>query len=346
MILSELNKRSREIFRHIVDAYVETGEPVGSKTLSHLLGLSLSPATIRGVMADLEEAGLLYSPHTSAGRVPTDEGLRFFVHGLLEMGDVSPEERDKIAQQCQTKGKSLEQVLEETTTALSGLTRCAGLVIAPKSESVLKHIEFVSLGSGRILVVLITHDGMVENRIVEFPPHTPLPDLTQITNYLNSHLQGLTLSQVRENIQKTLSERQTELDLLSSQVVQEGLAVWGGKEGSSTALIVRGQSHLLQDIRHMEDLERLKSLFDALDTQEDLLSLLDASIQAEGVQIFIGAENRFFHYSGCALIVAPYANETGRVVGAIGVIGPSRMRYQRIIPMVDYTAKLIGKTLS
>lgn len=346
MILSELNKRSREIFRHIVDAYVETGEPVGSKTLSHRLGLSLSPATIRNVMADLEEVGLIYSPHTSAGRVPTDEGLRFFVNGLLEVGDLAPEEQSQLQAQCKAKGKSLEQVLEEATTTLSGLTRCAGLVLAPKSEAILKHIEFVNLGSGRILVILITHDGIVENRILELSPHLPIPDLVQITNYLNAHLQGLTLSEVRAEVAKNLANHQTELDQLSSQVVQEGLAVWGGKEGGSSSLIVRGQSHLLQDVHHLEDLEKLKSLFDALDTQEDLLGLLDGAIGAEGVQIFIGSENQLFQHTGCALIVAPYANESGRVVGAIGVLGPSRMRYQRIIPMVDYTAKLIGKTLS
>jgi heat-inducible transcriptional repressor len=342
--LEELDKRSREVFRHIVDAYVETGEPVGSKSLSGRLSTSLSPATIRNVMAELETAGLLYAPHTSAGRLPTEAGLRLFVHGILEVGDLAPQEQKEIEQLCKATGNSLTDVLEDATKALCGLSRCAGIVLAPKSEAILKHIEFVSLSPGRVLVILITEDGLVENRIIEIPPGTPPSNLIEASNYLSSRLAGKTLKEAKAQVLGELEENKTQLNLLTSKVVEEGLAIWGGK-GSSTSLIIRGQSNLLQDVRHMEELNRVRSLFEALDTQEELLELLDAAIAAEGVQIFIGSENSFFQLSGCSLIVSPYSGDQGRVVGAIGVIGPARLNYSRIIPMVDYTAKLISKRI-
>lgn len=342
--LQELDKRSREIFRHIVDAYVETGEPVGSKSLSDRLGVSLSPATIRNIMAELETAGLLYAPHTSAGRLPTDAGLRLFVHGILEIGDLSPQEQKEIEHHCQVMGKSVPDVLEDATKALSGLSRCAGIVLAPKSEAILKHIEFVTLGPGRVLVILITDDGLVENRIIETPPGIPPSSLIEAGNYLNSRLTGKTLSEAKVQILGELEENRTQLNARSSKVVEDGLAMWAGK-GTATSLIIRGQSNLLQDVRHVEELDRVRALFEALDTQEELLELLDAAIEAEGVQIFIGSESSLFQLSGCSLIVSPYSTDSGRIVGAIGVIGPARLNYSRIIPMVDYTAKLISKTI-
>lgn len=342
--LQELDKRSREVFRHIVDAYVETGEPVGSKTLSSRLGMSLSPASIRNVMADLEAAGLLYAPHTSAGRLPTEAGLRLFVHGILEIGALHPEEQKEIEHHCKATNKNFSNILEDATKALSGLSRCAGIVLAPKSESILKHLEFVSLSPGRVLVVLITDDGLVENRIIETPIGIPPSSLIEAGNYLNNRLSGKTLKEAKAQILGELEENKTQLDILSTKVVEEGLAVWAGK-GTSTSLIVRGQSNLLQDVRHVEELDRLRLLFDALDTQEELLDLLDAAIEADGVQIFIGSDNSLFQLSGCSLIVSPYSTDNGRIVGAIGVIGPTRLNYSRIIPMVDYTAKLISKTI-
>lgn len=342
--LEELDKRSREIFRHIVDAYVETGEPVGSKSLSSRLGMSLSPASIRNVMADLETAGLLYAPHTSAGRLPTEAGLRLFVHGILEIGDLTPQEQKEIEHHCKKTGKSLADVLEDATKALCGLSRCAGVVLAPKSESILKHMEFVSLSPGRVLVILITEDGLVENRIIETPPGIPPSNLTEAGNYLNNRLAGKTLKEAKAQILGELEDNKTQLDLLTSKVVEEGLAIWAGK-GTTTSLIVRGQSNLLQDVRHLEELNRIRTLFEALDTQEELLELLDAAIVADGVQIFIGSESSLFRLSGCSLIVSPYSTDNGRIVGAIGVIGPARLNYSRIIPMVDYTAKLISKTI-
>lgn len=342
--LEELDKRSREVFRHIVDAYVETGEPVGSKSLSGRLDVSLSPATIRNVMAELEMAGLLYAPHTSAGRLPTEAGLRLFVHGILEVGDLAPQEQKEIERRCKISGKDLSEVLEDATKALCGLSRCAGIVLAPKSEAILKHIEFVSLNPGRVLVILITEDGLVENRIIEIPPGIPASNLIEAGNYLNHRLTGKTLNEAKAQILGEFEENKSQLDLLTSKVVEEGLAIWAGK-GTSTSLIIRGQSNLLQDVRHMEELNRIRSLFEALDAQEELLELLDAAIAAEGVQIFIGSESNLFQLSGCSLIVSPYSGDKGRIVGAIGVIGPARLNYSRIIPMVDYTAKLISKRI-
>lgn len=343
MQLKELDKRSREVFRHIVEAYVETGEPVGSKTLSKRLGMSLSPATIRNVMADLEAAGVLYAPHVSAGRLPTESGLRLFVHGILEFGALTPQEQQMIKRKCKGKDKSFSEVLNDTTEALGGLSQCAGIVLAPKSESILKHMEFVHLNPGRVLVVLITEDGLVENRILEVPSGLPPSSLVEAGNYLNNRLTGKTLREAKTQILGELDANKAQLDTLTSKVVEEGLAIWAGK-GTSTSLIIRGQANLLQNVRHMEELNRIRALFEALDTQKELVQLLDAVIMADGVQIFIGSESDLFHLSGFSLIVSPYSIENGRIIGAIGVIGPARLNYSRIIPMVDYTAKLISKT--
>ena len=341
---TELNERSREIFRLIVDGFVQTGEPIGSRTLSRLLGQNLSPATIRNVMADLEEAGLLYSPHTSAGRLPTEAGLRLFVHGLLELGNLAEDERHNIEALCAARGKSLAQALEEATSALSGLSHCAGVVVVPKQERPLKHIEFVHLGPGRALVVLVTEDGMVENRVIEVPLGVPPATLVSASNYLNARLVGRTIEEARSEIEDEIGSYKAQLDELTKRVVATGIASWAGGDGES-ALIVRGQSHLLEDVTALGDLERLRTLFEMLETKETVLRLLDASRQAEGVQIFIGAENHLFGVAGCSMIIAPYQNSREQIVGAIGVIGPTRINYARIIPMVDYTAKVIGRII-
>ncbi|GHU04837.1 heat-inducible transcription repressor HrcA [Alphaproteobacteria bacterium] len=338
-----LSERSREIFRRIVDAYVETGEPVGSRTLSRRLAQSLSPATIRNVMADLEDAGLLFSPHVSAGRVPTEAGLRLFVNGLLEIGQIPEEEKERIDQEAQAKGRSLERLLSDALGALSGLSRCAGLVMAPKAELALKHVEFAPLGDNRVMVVLVTNDGMVENRILEMPEKIDSAILIEAGNYLNAQLGALTLRELIEIVDEKLKEDRTQLDALTRKMVQAGLAVWAG--GRSRRLIVRGQSHLLDEVAALDDLERIRTLFEALETKENLLKLLDRTNRAEGVQIFIGAENDLFRLSGCSVIVAPYRDRNERIVGAIGVIGPTRLNYARIIPLVDYTAKVIGRVI-
>lgn len=343
--IGALNQRSREILRHIVDSYLETGEPIGSRTISRRLGMVLSPATIRNVMADLEEAGLLYAPHTSAGRLPTDRGLRLVVDGLLEIsGNVSEDERSRIDNLCMASGRSYAEVLEEATSALAGLADCAGLVISPKTENSLRHIEFVPLGGDRALVVLVNDLGMVENRVVDLPRGLPASALVQATNYLNARCSGRSLDEVRRHIGDEIQAQRGELDQLTARVVEDGLALWAGGE-SGGSLIVKGQSRLLEDVTALEDLERIRILFDTLEQKQGMLKLLEATGSADGVQIFIGSEHHLFRHTGCSMILSPYRDTRKRVVGAIGVIGPTRMNYARIIPMVDYTARLISRVI-
>ena len=339
-----LNERSREIFRRIVESYVETGEPVGSRTLSRSLRLALSPATIRNVMADLQEAGLLYAPHTSAGRLPTEAGLRLFVDGLLEIGGLTEEERTDIDVKCSATGRSVEEALAEATSMLSGLADCAGLVLAPKSETPLKHIEFVGLTDGRALVVMVGENGVVENRLIEVPVGIPPSALVEARNFLSARLVGRTLTEARAEIVAELKEHKAQLDQLTTEVVETGLATWAG-ESQSGYLIVRGQAKLLENITAIEDLEQIRTLFQALETKETMARLLELAHDAEGVQIFIGADNALFALAGCSMVVAPFANSSEKIVGAIGVIGPTRINYARIIPMVDYTAKVISRVI-
>jgi heat-inducible transcriptional repressor len=341
-----LNERSREIFRHVVDAFVETGEPVGSRTISRKLGGSLSPATIRNVMADLEYAGLLYAPHTSAGRLPTDAGLRMFVSGLLQVGGLDASERTALEAHCQAAGRSSEDVLSQATGALAGLAQCAGLVLAPKLEAPLKHIEFVNLKPGRALVVMVDEAGTVENRVFEVPKDLRPSALVEAGNFLAARLAGKTVAEARIGILAELDSGRAELDELTTKVVQAGLATWSGDRGNERdALIVKGQSNLLSNVTALEDLERIRQLFTALEAREQMVRLLDLVGKAEGVQIFIGAQNELFGMAGCSMVVAPFQNSREQIVGAIGVIGPTRLNYARIIPMVDYTAKLVGRIL-
>ena len=341
-----LNERSREIFRHVVDAFVETGEPVGSRTISRKLGGTLSPATIRNVMADLEYAGLLYAPHTSAGRLPTEAGLRMFVSGLLQVGGLDASERTALEAHCQAAGRSSEDVLNQATGALAGLAQCAGLVLAPKLEAPLKHIEFVNLKPGRALVVMVDEAGTVENRVFEVPKDLRPSALVEAGNFLAARLAGKTVAEARTGILAELDSGRAELDELTTKVVQAGLATWSGDRGNERdALIVKGQSNLLSNVTALEDLERIRQLFTALEAREQMVRLLDLVGKAEGVQIFIGAQNELFGMAGCSMVVAPFQNSREQIVGAIGVIGPTRLNYARIIPMVDYTAKLVGRIL-
>ena len=342
----ELNERSREILRHVVEAYVETGEPIGSRTLSRRSGLNLSPATIRNAMADLEELGLLYAPHTSAGRLPTDAGLRLFVDGILEIGNLTREERSSIESQCTAAGVAFNQVMEEASTLLSGLSQCAALVMAPKTQERLRHIEFVNLGPGRALVVIVGDSGTVENRVIDVPLGMPASSLVEASNYLTARMIGRSLPESRTAIEGEIKAHRTELDALTRKVVETGLATWTNSgDAGEGVLIVRGQARLLEDVTAMTDLERIRGLFEMLETKEALLRLIDATDIAEGVQIFIGAENELFSMAGCSMVIAPVTKTEERIVGAIGVIGPTRMNYARIIPMVDYTAKVVGDLL-
>ena len=342
--INELNERSKEIFRQIVEAYVDSGEPVGSRTLSRRLNSTLSPATIRNVMADLEEAGLLYAPHTSAGRLPTETGLRLFVDGLLEVGNLSPDERSRIDRQCEGGGRTMEEMLTEATTLLSGLSSCAGLVVAPKSEAPLKHIEFVNIAPGRALVVLVTENGVVENRVIDVPSGMTPGMIIEAMNYLNARIAGRTLEEAQTLIQRELDDHTSQLDELTAQVVEAGLATRAGNDEAGT-LIVRGQSNLLNDVTALSDLERIRHLFDVLETKKDLMGLIELTQDAEGVKIFLGTESTLFGLAGCSVVLAPMADSHAQYVGAIGVIGPRRLNYARIIPMVDYTAKVVGRLM-
>jgi heat-inducible transcriptional repressor len=339
-----LDSRAAAVLREIVEQYVETGDPVGSRTLARRLPLSLSPATIRNVMADLTDAGLLFAPHTSAGRLPTDRGLRLFVDGLLQFGDLRDEEREVITHALAARGRSLEATLADASSMLSGLSQAAGLVLAPKSDGAIKHIEFASLGSGRALVILVGADGQVENRVIEVPAGIPPSALTSAANYLNARSAGRTLVELRRAVAEEMTQDRGQLDALSASVVEAGLATWS-EAGRGGSLIVRGQGRLLADVTQIENLASIQVLFERLETQETMLRLLELAEQSDGVRIFIGAESAVFGTSGVSMIVAPARNEADRIVGAIGVIGPTRINYGRIIPVVDYTARVIGRLL-
>lgn len=345
--IAQLNKRARDVLRQIVETYMDSGEPVGSRTISRLDGVGLSSATIRNVMADLEDTGLLFAPHTSAGRLPTEAGLRMFVDGLLEIGNLTEEERQQIEAQCAAAGISPNKILEQATDALSGLSHHAGLIAVPKQENALKHIEFVSLSPDRALAVLVYQDGTVENRLVDVPLGVTAGALQEAGNYLNARLVGRTLSEARLNIEKELSAQRAQLDTITSDLVARGLAEWSGDghEGGIGSLIIRGHAKLLEDVAALDDLERVRRLFELLDSRETLVKLVDLAQDAEGVQIFIGSENELFSHAGCSMIIAPYRNSEEQVIGAVGVIGPTRMNYGRIIPMVDYTAQVVGRLL-
>ena len=347
LITSELGARPREVFRHLVEAYLTLGEPVGSRTLSQRLPLTLSPASIRNVMSDLEHLGLLYAPHTSAGRVPTEKGLRLFVDGMLQIGDLTSEERNAIEERLAAAGRPLEDVMSQAATMLSGLSRCAGLLVAAKQETPLKHIEFVNVAPGRALAILVGVDGSVENRVINTPLGLPPSALIEAANYLSSKLQGRSLEAVRGEILKEIEDQRAELDQLTARVVAEGLATLSrDSAGDDKILIVRGASKLLEDIDAQSDLQRVRTLFDDIERKNDLISLLELARGGEGVRIFIGSENKLFSLSGSSIVAAPYADAKGKVVGVIGVIGPTRLNYARIVPIVDYTARVVGRLLA
>lgn len=346
--LQSLDHRSRDIFRYIVDSYLRDGEPVGSRNLSRMLPASLSPATVRNVMSDLEQLGLIYAPHISAGRLPTQKGLRFFVDAFMEIGDLSDEERRVIDAQVKASGNaaSLEHMLTEASQMLSGLSRGAGLVLAAKNETSLKHIEFIQLEPTRALAVMVSQNGEVENRVFELPAGVTVSQLHQASNFLNAHIQGRTLSEARAEIGRIKEVTRAALDSLSQDLVERGLAIWAGAEsGLPARIIVRGRSNLLENVTEQADIELLRHLFDDLETQDSMIQLLDLAEEGSGVRIFIGSENKLFSLSGSSVVVAPYRDKESRVVGALGVIGPTRLNYARIVPMVDYTAQVISRML-
>jgi heat-inducible transcriptional repressor len=347
--LTQLNERSREIFRQIVDAYLATGEPVGSRNISRLLPNSLSPASVRNVMQDLEMLGLIQAPHTSAGRVPTEMGLRFFVDAMLEFGDLAAQDRAQIDAQIRAgmSSKSLEGVLTEASAMLSGLSRGAGVVVTAKRDQRLKHIEFVRLEPNQALVVLVSEDGAVENRIIAVPVGLPTSALVEASNYLNARARGKTLKELQQDMHTALDAGRAELNDLTARLIAAGLASWGGSSiDMPQQLIVRGQANLLEDLRAVDDLDRIRLLFADIEAKKDLIDLLGRAEAGDGVRIFIGSENKLFSLSGSSMIAAPFRDASQKIVGVLGVIGPTRLNYARVVPMVDYTAKVVGRLLN
>jgi heat-inducible transcriptional repressor len=343
--LAELDARARDIFRRIVETYLETGEPVGSRTISRG-GVHLSPASIRNTMQDLTELGLLGAPHISAGRLPTHAGLRLFVDGLLEVGDVGEEDRLAIEARLSPHGHSFDSAMDEASAILSGLAGGAGVVVAPVRDAGVKHVEFVALGVDQALAIMVFEDGAVENRLMRRPAGVTPAALQEASNFLNARLRGKTLAEATTDVAAELVRARRELDTAAARLIQDGLAAWSGGEDASRALIVRGRANLLGDPNVAADLERVRMLFDDLEQKEQLIGLLDDVREAEGVKIFIGAETRLFSLSGSALIAAPYMSGAKKVLGAIGVIGPARLNYARVIPLVDYTARALGRIMN
>ena len=347
--LGQLDERARDIFRRIVETYLETGDPVGSRTISRG-GVALSPASIRNTMQDLAHLGLLGAPHASSGRMPTHMGLRLFVDGLLEVGDLGDDERQMIEQRLSPqvgagRWRTVQDALDEASSLLSGLAGGAGVVVAPVRDAGVKHVEFVALAPDQALAVMVFDDGQVENRLMRLAPGMTPSALQEASNFLNARMAGRTLIETKAQVRGELDSARQALDETAARLVEDGLAAWGGGEDQDRALIVRGRANLLHDRSALEDLEKVRMLFDDLEQKEQLISLLDDVREAQGVRIFIGAETRLFSLSGSSVIAAPYMNGRQKVVGAIGVIGPTRLNYARVIPLVDYTARVLGRLL-
>lgn len=342
--ITELSDRARDVFRTVVETYLDTGAPIGSRTISRLAGLNLSPASIRNVMRDLEELGLLAAPHTSAGRMPTDIGLRLFVDGMMHAMEPSAEERAAIEARVQQAGP-LEEALAATTATLSGLSACAGLVFVPKRELVLRQIGFVALSAHQALAVLVSEDGSVENRVIELPAGTTPSGLTEAANYLSAMLVGRTLAQARSLIEREMTAGRAAIDTAARTLVERGLAVWSEDNDRRPVLIVRGQGRLI-DAAALADLERVRDLLDDLEGKQEIAQLLDSARQGDATRIFIGAENKLFALSGSSVIARPFHGADGRVVGVVGVIGPTRLNYARVVPMVDFTAATLARLMS
>ncbi|WP_193143066.1 MULTISPECIES: heat-inducible transcriptional repressor HrcA [unclassified Meridianimarinicoccus] len=344
-VLQDLNDRSREVFRRVVEGYLSSGDPVGSRTLTRSMSEKVSAATIRNVMQDLEYLGLLGSPHISAGRVPTEKGLRMFVDGFLEVDQMTLQDREMIDATVKRSDGDVGAILDGIGSALSGVTHGASLVLTPKHEAPIKHIEFVSLAADRALVVLVFADGHVENRVFTPPPGQTPSSMREAANFLNALAEGRTVSELRRVMESEIKRRRQEIDKLARDLVESGLAVWDEQGEGAERLIVRGRANLLES-QDAVDLERIRILFDDLERKRDIAEFLDLTETGEGVRIFIGSENKLFSLSGSSLVVSPYMNADRKIIGAVGVIGPTRLNYGRVVPIVDYTAQLVGRMIS
>ena len=341
-----MNDRSREVFRRVVEGYLASGDPVGSRTLTRTMQEKVSAATIRNVMQDLEYLGLLDSPHVSAGRIPTQLGLRMFVDGLMEIGAVADADREKIDASLGANDRDMPALLDKIGATLSGLTQGASLVLTPKRQAPIRHIEFLSLSPDRALVVLVFADGTVENRLFTPPPGQTPSSMREAANFVNALAEGRTLGDLRQKISQEISQRRQEIDSLARDLVESGMALWENAGEPHERLIVRGRANLIDETAEVQDVSRIRSLFDDLERKRDIAEFLDLTEQGEGVRIFIGSENKLFSLSGSSLVVSPYMNADRKIIGAVGVIGPTRLNYGRIVPIVDYTAQLVGKLIS
>jgi heat-inducible transcriptional repressor len=342
--VSELTERAREVFRMVVENYLGSGAPVGSRTIAKLGALNLSPASIRNVMQDLEELGLLAHPHTSAGRVPTESGLRLFVDGMMQAAEPSAEERAAIEGRLE-RGGPIEEALSAATAALSGLSACAGIVLVPKHEPVLRQLGFVQLSPAQALAVMVGAEGGVENRVIDIPPGMTASALAEVGNYVSARLSGLTLPEAQRRLAAEISAGKAALDDAARQLIDRGLALWSEDGTQRPVLIVRGQANLLEP-GAAADLERVRRLLEELDGKEEIVRLLDSARAGQGMKIFIGSENKLFALSGSSVIAAPYRGREGKVVGVVGVIGPTRLNYARVVPMVDFTAQALSRLMA
>ncbi len=341
--LNDMNERAREIFRLVVEGYLDSGQPVGSKALATADGINLSPASIRSVLADLERLGLLAAPHTSAGRMPTETGLRLFVDGMMQVAEPSAAERIAIEREMARPGP-VEDALAKTSAMLSSLSACAGVVMVPATQPRLRQMSIVPLGQGRALAVLVGEDGSIENRVLDLPRGTDSSVLEQAGNYISAHLRGRTLAEAVAAVKRELADERASLDAAARDLVERGLAIWSEDAARRPVLIVRGQANLLDETA-VEDLERVRSLIDDIERSEQVAALLASTRDAESARIFIGSENKLFSLSGSSVIASPYRDREGRVIGVVGVIGPTRLNYARLVPMVDFTARSLGRSL-
>lgn len=339
----DLDLRSREILHWIVEEYLSTGEPVGSRTLSRRLETSLSPATIRTVMSNLTDADLIYSPHTSAGRQPTQQGLRFYIDSLMQRGDLTAPERQHIEETCKLRGTNLREIYDNASSVLSGLSSCVGVVLAPKIHKPISQIQFMKLEGDKILAIMVTRDGMVENRMITVPGNVTRDLLDQAANYLNERIAGRTVGEIREIIAHDIGHGETQLQKLTTLLVKEGV-IEAPTSLDDDYIFMHGQSRLLDDAT-ASSLTEIRDLLMALEEHKNMLDIMDAVRDGDGVQIFLGSENRSFGTKNWSTIIRPYRDETGRIIGATGVIGPTRLNYKRIVPIVDYTAQVMEKLL-
>ena len=343
-IYAELNLRSKQIFKSVVETYLETGAPSGSETIQKRGGIKLSSSSIRAILSNLQKEGLLFAPHTSAGRLPTDKGMRFFVDGLLEFGRVTKAEKENIKQQCLTQGKSYQEVLDEASKTISGLSNYAGIVIAPKYHKNLKHLEFIRINNLQIMLIIAYENGEIENRILEDGGKYNSNILQQSTNYLNNKYKNKNIDEIKKNIEGEILNSKNDLELLSSKLVKQGI-LENSPDLNNPYIFMHGQSNLLKDEIVAKDLDQIRNLFDEIENKTTFSNLLDSAIKAQGVQIFIGSKNFLFKHSGLSMVMAPYKNKEQEIIGAIGVVGPTRLNYSKIVPLVDYTSKIIGKVI-